>query len=552
MFSDQKNSAQVSSPRAPRRRILLAGFTLAAFFSLYYYFYLEGISYEQEAGIRGWLAAINIPWGRYVGYLLSPISERLTATQSNYVTIRVTEFFFLKALYLAFKDSMTAVAIFNGLVGITLGIAMFLFGYRCTKSVLAAFLYPLFLLTTPAYGWTVMEYGDSGPSDQIFLLCYCGFFLWHLKKIIEEPAKPLDLGRIFSLVALWFVGMLAIKAKEPEKFLVPAISWVMVLFNPSSNLFKSDARQRVQGFLPLCIVLALLSLPLVLVKEGAPEHVFGWQDPFYWLFWNPFAWEPEKTCCLFTLHRGLPGSILSNFGFFLSWAAIFSTLAICRHWWKSGRKVLSPAGISITLLLLSWTLMGLSFHTKARCLFWIRLMTWDLPPFGLLVAFGFTRFLGISKGRTKTVLATLLVALTLCKIADNIRHSVYFRQELASIWVPKAIFRAEVYKDATGAKDDSLFNVYNYWWPRNDFTRELEPYMYHKERHDLLQDGKFENFLRRYKTVYVGSNHPLELPWKTVLLKEIDASKLSRLATLKSRFSSEPPKRYYLYRVSLP
>jgi hypothetical protein len=529
------------SKRPVRNRLTLAALILTVVFGAYFMLYLQGIPYEQITGVGTWYRSLSVSWGEMFGHLLNPVTARLTAVGRVLLEVRVTESMILKALYAWTADSVAAVAVYNTIVAVALALAVLWFATKFTGSVLAGFLCSSFLLTTAAYGWAVMEYGDFGPSDQLFILMFLGLFLHQFNQAIQGELQPWNGKRILGLALLWLLGMIAIRAKEPGRFLIPSISWALLLFNPSINLFRCERQRRRRNLWPLAAVAILLTLPIVLVKEAyAPEVTFSITDPFYWLFWNPQGWEPEKTSSLLTLRRSFPVSILSNYGFILAWAGILGGIALTVRWWKTPKGEARTPNASIPLLLALWALAGLALHAGAVNLLWTRYMTWDLLPIGFLFAICFVRCLDFFKGKTKTLIACVLVILVSYKIVDNVRHSLYIRQELESIWTPKWNFLTKVYQEDQGVQDESIFNVYKYWYlNRTDFTHKLEPFLYHKERLTLAEDREFAAILTEYGKAYVGSSHPLNLPWKAVLLKDLDAANLSWITSWKAKLTNK-------------
>ena len=546
---------QIAAPAASKwslRPFLPVALILALVFSIFYGFYLQGIPYEQEGALRGWAKATETSWPKMLGYLFRPFSVGATANNDTLIQTRVTESLILKGLHQLFGDSMTMITVYNLILVVVFASLVLWFAYQWAASLVAACLVAVFLLTTPAYGWSVMEYGDFSPLDQILLLCYLGFFITLFQESLRESSESLSWKKILPLVGLWLLGILTVKAKEPNKFLVPGLSWLLILFNPSGNLFRSSRRIKIYGLIPLCLVLILLSLPAVWVQGPAPKLFSARQlrDPFYIFFCNPFGYEPEKRSALFSLKNAFPSSIVSNFGFFLSWSAMLAALLLGIRKLKSKWNKTSGASVSIPFLLAGWTLLALAFHAIFKSLEFTRYLTWSLLPFAILIACLFTAVVNPFSLKTKKFAAGLVILFLVLKVGDNLQHSLYVRKGLERIWVPKWDFRTEVYKDQTGNKKPGLFEMYRYWFPRTDFTRAIEPYLGHEEaRGELAKDAVFAEILKKFGVAYVASNRPLKLPWKAELIKELNPANFSLLSSLKYKFSKKKPNHYHLYRV---
>lgn len=529
------------------------GLILSILILVFFGFYLQGIPFEQEGGVRGWWQSSQTPWAQMFSYLFSLHSERPMAGNDILIQTRVTESIIQKGLFALFGDSIGSIAIFNLLVVVLFAFMVLWFTTKWTGNLPVATLTVIFLLTTPAYGWSIMEYGDYAPFDQLLLLLYFGMFIPLFEKILREEKPSLSWRRILNFVLLWLVGVLALRVKEPNKFLIPGLSALLIVFNPGGNLFRTTRDRLLRGFLPLCGLALLWGLPTVLVKEPPGSPLFHWdglKDPFYIFFWNPFGFEKERFCTLFSWRRAYPSSILSNFGFFLNWALIAAGtyLSLTR---KGIWKKPDIPHVSIPLLLTGWTLTALAFHVVFKSLEFTRYLMWALLPFTLLVAMIFSMFFNQWEGRTRKVLAIALISFAVLRIFDNLQHSLYARKALERIWVPKWEFRAQVYKDQKGLDKAGLFEFYSYWFPRTEFTKLIEPYLEHeRDRQQLAADPQFRSILEKFGVAYVASPEPLTLPWKTTLIREMNQKNFSILTAFKKRFSKKPMKRFYLYRVN--
>ena len=554
----------------------LAVSALLVFFLFYFSLYLQNIPYEQEPAVGGWMEASQLSWGKILYYLFRPVSQALSANNSILIQVRVTEHLALKLLHQIFGDSMGIVTAYNVSLALILAFLVFRFIHRWTGHVLAGFLCVLFLLATPAYGWAIMEYGDFSPLDQILLLCYLGYFMEVFKKIVEGKFQQFSKSQqALRWFGLWFLGMIALRAKEPNMFLVPGLSWLLFFLNPSGNFFKPGQKSNRKIFSLLGMILFLLSLPIILVRSkpvqtGLFSHDF-FENLSCLIFYNPYSsphpkapYAGEKICALFSLKDSYPSTILANYGCLLLWFIIFSCLCFAVYQWSKKEKAGRLPGVSAPLLLTGWIFLALMFNGAYQSLYYTRYLTWVLLPLTLFITLGLTKLSSLLAGKKKIIYVVILLALVSVKIGENFTHSIYTRKGLERIWVAKWTFRNDIYKDQTNAKKVRLFDLYRFWNPRTEWTRTVEPFLwYHvglkdKTERDLEKDGgNFKRMLQQFGFAYVTSDYPMtQLPWEGMhgeitQVDELDTAKLSLLTSLNRKFSKKVPPIYYLYRVSV-
>ncbi len=539
-----------------RKALVIAAILLFAGSAFYFSFYVQGIPYEQEEGItRGWADAANTSWKELFTYLLSPKSNEIKADGSNLITVRVTESILHKLIYILFGQSMTAMTIFNIFVTAIFAVFVFLLGFKILNNLLIAFLATAYLLLMPAYGWNSMEFGSYSPLDQLLLIAYLMLFAYCLERSFWEDTGKHSKIRValFSYTGLWFLGMCAIRAKEPNIFLVPALSWFVLLLNPARNIWKASPFER-KRILGLAAVVGLLTLPMVWANKHPDELNPFWDCPVRVFMWNPNGWEPETVPCLLTLERTMPVSVLSNFGFFLGWVIVIGAIFVSIHMVKNrpaagrGRLIYWPA------LLFVWFLISEAFFIHFCSVEFIRHQVWILLPFTLLVALLFKNLIELCKGRRvlQYIVILALLVLSIEKTVNNVSYSIFIRQHLERLWVTKWEFREAIYKDINQTHEAPLFELYHYWHFPSNRVRALFPFMEsEQDKTDLLQSEEFLSHLREFKTAYVVSPKPVTSLFpglRLELIHHFDLNKASWLTTVKKR--KRNPRPYYLYRVT--
>ena len=530
------------------KKFYLAFGVLGIFLAIFYSFYLQSIPYEVDDAVTVWRAATQLPWHEMALRIFRPVSEFLIPGELSWETAlygRITELVLLKALFLIFGDSLNGIHAYTVVLVILLSALVMVFVFRLTGNWLAAFFAALFLTTTPAYAWTIMEFGDSAPADQVFLLVHLVFFYNVLSRALQGNLKT------HELLLLWVTGMLAIRVKESNVFIAAGVPWLMLLANSGGNLLKCDSRQKT-NLKKISFILFVLSLPLFLLKHRPLNRPVPWESlkaPFYIFFQNPFGWEAERVCCLFSWKRSFPVSILSNFGFFLSWTFIVAGIFLML---RRKRFLLRCAPVSGFMMCGVWSFIALAFHIYHHGFVFTRYLTWALLPFTLAVTLTLYDFLNVLDGRKKKIFAVLLIVFATVKIGDNFFHSLYIRQELEKIWVPKWAFRKAIYEDQTHRQAKGLFDLYGFWHPSSEFTKDAGAYLfYNKTAKQLINDAEFKRLVKKYRTFYFSTSEPApDFPWSGRLLLSFDDSSFSLLTRFKMRFSGRLPNRYYLYKVA--
>ncbi len=542
------------------KRPLILAAILAIWTGGFYFFYLEGIPYEQEPAVStGWIKAVHLSWPQILKQTFSPVSYSLTANDVDLTRVRVTEHLALKLIYQLFGPSSTAVLVYNVGLAVLFSLLVFFLFYKLTENGFVSFLGSVFLLATPAYGWAIMEYGDFAPLDQILLMLYFWFYVWafHRWRIgyFDQSNRPLQ--AVFTFVSIWLLGMATMRGKETNLFLVTGISWLLFFFNPQYHVFHSDSKLKIRHFLPLGITLVLLTLPIIFVNHPASvKAAVGrnfFLNPIYMFLYNPGpSYAGEKFCPLLSLESKFPSTILGNFGFGLSWIILLGGIVfgIWRLRFHPKRSEAS-ARASMVLVLSGWAIIASAFYVVYPAFYYTRYLAWLLLPFTLLVAYGFTQAIRLLHGKIKIGAILLVTSLVFLQIGENLSHSFYMRKGLERIWTPKWIFRTQIYQDRTGDLSPDFFEVHSYWYPRTDFTKAIEPFLVHhvEEVNRVAQDPKVGEVLEKFKIAYVTSNQLLNLPWKNTLIRQVDASNLSTLTRLIGKFSKKKPPTYYLYRI---
>ena len=536
---------------------IFCGLAVSAILLFYYFFFLEGIPFEVDDVIPSWYLLTKISWGKMFIYLFNPISEYATAHRDlSLVSVRVLESLIFKGVVQVWGDRMLPIFLYNLVIVGFFAFSICLFVHKLTKNVYIGMICSIFLLTTPAFGWTIMEYGDFAPLDQLVLVGFVWFLVSQLEYLLKGPSfSVITYQWLIRLVILWAVGMIAIRTKETNAIIVFGLFWIMVLFNPTFNLFRSLPQKRRLGFIPLCLVGFLLTLPLILVKNrtaliGMLTHQsFG--APFFIFFQNPFGWEPEEACALFTLKRYLPCSILSNFGFFISWLFLIFSFCLVIYHFRIRKEAPPVPKVSYATFLIAWLCLGLMQHTIHPGYSFMRYLTRSLLPFTFFCAFIFGLGLSLCKGRWKKFLVLILITAAFFKIAVNIEDSVYIRKRLEKLWNIKWIFRREFYKDKMGEITPGLFELYIFSQKNMQYMLKLDQYILENDdRNNLIRDENFKKLLEQYGSLYAISSKSLTaLPWKTTLLKEINPSHFSTLTRLKSELSSKAQEKILLYRI---
>lgn len=522
------------------------GAFLACLFSFFYWISIYNIPFEQMEGIaRGWNLASQMSWPDFFYYLLRPVSTALTSSGQHLIDVRVSESMIQKVLYIFWGESLPALRVMNIAAAFILILLYFRLLLNLTRNKIASFLAVFFLFATPAYLWVMMEYGDYAPTDQVFLLTYF-FLLFHVFTAAASETKN-KFPFALKILALWFWGMVTINAKEPNKLLVPAVSWALLLINPGFNLFCNQ--KKLKRLLSIAGCVLVLSLPLVLVEfKGVNPMKLSWSGPFHQFFFQPNGWEDEKRMCLFTLERVLPVSVLANFGFFLCWPLLILLVLRLLRVFKNTPEPQPKPVISTPLFLAVWFFVSTAFYIFQDSDTFFRYLSWSLMPFTAVCAVFLTDTLRRMSPKTKALTALLLCGLVSYKIADNFQHSLFFRRQLEKIWISKWAFQQKVYEDSQGIEKASLFKLYDFW-SYDPFAIEQFPYMPPANvQADTLETPAFKAKLDKMKKMYFVSYAEITKPGVTPLAK-IDVDRLSVLSAMRSNRKKKQPSYYHLYRI---
>lgn len=525
---------------------LLALF-LSGFFAFYFAVALQGIPFEQMEGIpRGWALASKMSWPEFFQYLLRPVSTALTSSGQHLADVRISESMVQKFLYMFWGESMMPLLVMNVLAAALLVILFFNLAFYLTANKLSSLLATVFLFTTPVYLWVVMEYGDYAPTDQVFLLAY--FFLFFNLMGLRKKISGVT---VLKIILLWLTGMIAVHAKEPNKLLVPAVSWALLFLNPKNNLWKPAAGKLWSVLMAGCVF--ILSLPLVLVEfKSQKPLVLSWNGPFNQFVFQTNGWEDEKAMCLFTLERVLPVSVLANFGFFLCWPLLILAAWRLVGLFKKQNAVMPERPISAWLFLGVWLSVSVSFYLIQDSDTYFRYLSWALMPFALVAAVFLTRTVSLITPKIRIAVAILLCGLVIFKIADNFQHSLFFRRQLEKIWAPKWSFQEKVYQDSQNLDKVSLFGLYDFW-SYDPFAIEQFPYMPPANvTPEKLNSPEFLNNLKKFGKMYFVSYSEITAgPGKITQLAKMDVDRLSTLSAMRANRKKKPASFYYLYRIDL-
>lgn len=523
---------------------------LGCLFTAYFTVALQGIPFEQMEGVaRGWNLAAKMSWPDFFYYLLRPVSAALTSSGQHLIDVRVSESMIQKVLYIFWGESMTALLVMNVIAAGILTVLFFRLTFYFTKNKLSSLLAVLFLFTTPAYVWVVMEYGDYSPTDQVFLLSYFFYFFYMITGSAAEIKSKFNFA--LKTVFLWLLGMVTLNAKEPNKLLLPALSWAVLLFNPRHNIWKPASGKR-WPLIAIAVCLFILSLPLVFVEfKGAKPIELSWNGPFSQFFFQPNGWEDEKKMCLFTVERVLPVSVLANFGFFLCWPMlILLALRITRVIRGDRNSAVTPNMISTPLFLGLWLLGSTAFYLFQDSDTFFRYLSWALMPFTIICAVFLTDTVRKISPKFRRITALILCALVIYKITDNFQHSLFFRRQLEKIWSPKWTFQEKVYADYKNLGKTSLFGLYDFW-SYDAYAIEQFPYMPPANiTAEKLETPEFKAKLKELGKMYFVSYSAIENgPGKITPLAKVDVDRLSFLSAMRANRKKKPASYYYLYRI---
>jgi len=528
----------------------------------YYSLFLPGIPYEQLPGVsNGWQVAAKTPWIHLIGNLFSPFSAQFTATDAFLAQVRVTESLIHKLIYMFFGESMTALMIFHILTALLFAGLIYQMTIRLTQKTWIGFLTAIFLLTTPAYGWVIMEYGDYSPLDQVLLLVYFLMFLPQFDGALskdKDSSSPAKLA--FDRFLLLAVGMIAVHAKEPNKFLIPGVSFILLFFNPQGNLWKASRDERLKLFSLLAVTL-LLACPIFFVlNRSEGDFSWSWMGPLKNVFFYPtHEWDREKTICLFTIKRALPVSVLSNFGFFLGWAVILCGIFLIGLFFKSrkhpGSAPQSKSAVSLPFFLLSWLVLSSCFYFIYDSGTFFRYISWALLPFCFLAAWIIGKAIDAARGKSKLIVSVLLIAIVIYTFIDNAQHFMFIRRQLESIWVPKWTFLKKVYLDYYQKNDVGIFDLYTHWAGNGD-ARVLKVFHYLPPTdlsEENLREERFLNEVKKSGKFYFSSTKQLSAPsgMRLVLLQELDLKRLTPFSRWFHNLKRKPVRPIYLYRLDV-
>lgn len=539
-----------------KRAGFLIPFFLLSFFSVYFYFLTQGMPYEIDDVLPSYFLLKDVSYGELIARLFAPWSySTYSGELYNFIYVRVTECFFYKDLL---QDFMSRIFIYNLVLTLTLIFLIYRFTEKLTESRLGALLCVLFLMTTPGYAWTIYEFGDSTPADQILLITYLWLLLNEFLKLKGEPLYKVDGKTLLRLLLLWIVGMLSIRAKNTNLVVVPAVTGLFALFCPGMNLFSSRSQKRAGTFLVLIIGIYCL-LPLFITEQNPPdsliERFFNLKNLYYILIQNPIGWEAEHIPVLFRFSRQLPTSILSQFGFFLGWlfiaAFVFSLFSWLRRAKEKNPDVKNHPVIGF--LLFAWIFSAAVIYVMGGWCVFTRHMVYLLLPVGIGVFYLFIKTAELFSGKTKKILLILLTGFTLLQAADNTRHSLYLRSEHMKIWGAKWAFRDAIFKDRMGRPPKRLYELQTYWipWPPDlwDMSRYLDA---RSGIPDFSPASDFSQLVNRYGTVYLAGHQELAgTPWKSTLILQTKPAHFSLLSRMMERLSPKQ-ETYYLYRIEKP
>jgi len=362
---------------------------------------------------------------------------------------------------------------------------------------------------------------------------------------------------------LWSLGMMAIRAKETNLFLVPALSWGLLFLYLIRCRKQESSRSDGKHIVSLCLTTALLTVPVFWVQVGAGEPIFPLSKddilrPLQIFFYNPDAYAGSRVFSFFSVENAFPSTVFASFGFFLSWMIVFALLrwGMCRSLPLKSDAPFSHERLSWVVVFMVWMTAGAAFFIVFDGLRYTRYLTWVLLPFTYLVAILFAWNLRTMRAWTRNVFSFVVLTLMGVQIVLNISHSLYARKGLERVWAPTWIIREAIYKDRMNGSKPGLFELYRYWKKEKELLWSLLPLLRHEgDQKDLFEDDSVLKLVREYGKTYVAANRTLDFPepLQGTLIKQIDGAELSMLTSLKYRLSRSKkiPPQYYLYRVTL-
>ncbi len=552
-----------ASPVASTSRPRLAAALVFVFLSLYYSFLIWDIPFNNDQVGDMVLGSIEAPWSYFPARILNPRTEYWSVLGGRQLmAIRLTQPLVFKTLYAFFGENMdrAVVACRIALAGL-LGMAVFWLLYRVTGNTVLSFFGPLFLLTAPFYGIGFAEIRESEPFSQFFLVLYVLAFCALYERARREISQARSLGKFLAAAAgLWLLGMLAIRTKEPEKITVPLLSWTLLMLNPGHNPLKNFvAILKNTRYWALSLVAALLTVPLIWHKDyhADTQTLVNFLNPLRVLFWDTIGWESEKAISLFNFHPGLPGSLFGALGLGLSWCVVIGSAALLWRVWcglrdpRSGVKKSGP--ISYFFFFSVWLASMLAMFASGLALWDIRHMAMPFLPFCLLIFYGCQRLLPFNS-KKKAWLAGMLIVLISIQITQNMRHSVYIRQEYGGkIWVAHHNSRVEVYKQLTGKANPTELDLNRYFYQSREYPLLRKDLLWPAERNLNPQNpdyGQYKSLLKQHGYFYFATYRKQSENKDIVLVRQLDCLNHSPYCWLLRKFSPGRVGQYFLYRVT--
>ncbi|GEM_PF-4269187 len=532
-----------------RKAITHPGILLAIFFGIYYFFYLQGVPYELDDVLPSYSLLKHVSYPELLVRIFSPISYTLQSDKDlDFIFVRITECLFYKHLL---ADHYWRIFFYNLLMNSFFIFLIYQFARKIMDSRLDAFLCVIVLMTTPAYGWNTLELGDSTPTDQVFLILYLWAIIYQFVEILKNENYRLNSKKLLNFFGTWVLAMLCVRIKESNLAIVPIFTTLMVLFHPGFNLRLANQNQR-KGLWFILLIGLYCFLPMVFVNHRGSSAIFSeyfnLKNLYDLIVQNPSGWEKETVPVLFRLNRQYPTSILSMFGFGLSWLFIFSGLALI--FLKDVPRKEVRRSFSTSFFLASWIASTCVIFLFHRAVAFSRHLTPILLPFGFLFFYVFIQLANRIPNKARIFFLTLLTLITLWSVSENLRHSMYIRQELGKIWGMKWAFREAIFEDQMGRKPNRMFELHQYWSPPSPYIWEMSKFLDGRsDLPDFSPGSPFSKMMNEYPTMYLASyQNNVDTPWRETMIfktKPLDASILLRFL---GRWKHQDFT-FYLYRV---
>lgn len=523
-------------------------FCLAIFFGIYFYFFAQNFPYEIDEVLPSYGLLKDVSYSELLARAFSPTSfSTFSGALYEYIFVRVTECFLYKDIL---QDHMWRIFYYNMTLTILLVLMVYRLSLRFIQSTLGASLCIIFLLTTPAYGWSLYELGESSPADQVFLLIYFRFLIRQFQRIRTSSAYSIDVKQILRFVILWIIGMLTIRVKNTNLVVVPLLTTLLVLFYPGFNMFVSQKRKRL-GLLMILLIGIYCGLPALIAERNPPDTLisrfFDLKNLYYIFIQNPFGWEAEKLPVLFRLNRQLPTSLLAQFGFFLAWTLVLGSGIV--FWTKKPAPEKGPA-FSYGFFVSIWIVSSSVIYIFGGWLIFTRHMIYLLLPTVVGAFYILFNFVRRTPNKFHKAATVFIVVAVLFQIGDNFRHALYLREQHEKLWGSKWAFRKAIYKERTGHEPSRMFDLTNYWFPWPKDLWDISVYLDARSRvPDFSSGSDFSNLVDRYNTIYLATHEELtDTPWQEILILKLNPAHFSSLSKFVERFKNAQ-ETYYLYRI---